>query len=61
MPRLRRKNGTQHIEGAAEISEYILCNKKKSKPRIHHLVCENKCRYRKKCKDLAAYKRQRRN
>jgi hypothetical protein len=34
--------------------DYIICNHKKSNPKINVLVCE-KCRYRRKCADYNRY------
>jgi hypothetical protein len=29
--------------------DYLYCDKKKNKPRVHHLICENNCKKVKKC------------
>jgi len=41
---MRYGNGT-----AVLMDDYLYCGKRKNQPRIHHLICENRCRYRKKC------------
>jgi hypothetical protein len=42
MPELRNPNDS-------ELSQYLYCNKKNNKPRIHHTVCEERCKKFKKC------------
>jgi len=45
MPRLRNNNDPiQPI-----LNEYLHCEIKSSKPRVHHRVCEERCRRVKKC------------
>ena len=43
MSRMRINNDT------TVLSEYLYCEIKSSKPRVHHRVCEERCRRVKKC------------
>jgi hypothetical protein len=45
MPKLRNKNDSIH----PVLDEYLYCEIKSNKPRIHHRVCEERCRRLKKC------------
>ena len=45
MPKLRNNNGSIH----PVLDEYLYCEIKSSKPRVHHRVCEERCRRIKKC------------
>jgi len=42
MPELRNPNDS-------DLSQYLYCNKKNNRPRIHHTVCEERCKKFKKC------------
>ena len=46
MPSVRKRNAATDVEIK---SDYLYCGKRSNKPRIHHLVCENNCRYSKNC------------
>ncbi len=42
-------------DDSTDLNKYFLvCNKKRNKPRIYYKICEN-CRYRKKCVDYNAF------
>lgn len=45
MPKLRNNNGSIH----PVLDEYLHCEIRSSKPRVHHRVCEERCRRLKKC------------
>ena len=51
MPRLWAADGSECM-----ISDYLRCEKSKSKHRTYRLVCETICKYNKKCKSFKNYK-----
>jgi hypothetical protein len=46
MPKVRRRNA-----GASDrrIDDYLICGKRHNQPRIHHRICEEACKKRKRC------------
>lgn len=51
MSRLRNSDASALLIGLK--GDYLYCDKQKNKPRLHHLVCETKC---KKFKSCVSYK-----
>lgn len=47
MPRVRKRYDPSVLTGLK--GDYLYCDKKKNKPRVHHLICENNCKKVKKC------------
>ena len=43
----------------AVLNEYLYCGKKKHKPRMHHSICESRCRYIKNCIHYKAFRLER--
>jgi len=51
MPRMQKPN-------VSEMNNYIVCNKRRSCPRIHYKICEL-CRYSKQCVNFKSFKNMR--
>ena len=44
MRKVRSDDGSGNV-----INEYLYCGKKRNKPRVHHRVCESKCKNFESC------------
>lgn len=51
MPKMRSRNVRTSDRGLnnQSVNEYLICGKRHNQPRIHHRICEEACRSKKRC------------
>ena len=50
-----RKRYVKSVLNIDKKDEYLHCNKRPSKPRLNHLVCEAKCKKHKNCHEYSEW------